>query len=157
MSDKPIIGRVELISFPGIGLIDVPAKVDTGADLSSVWATNIVESDKGLEFILFDETSPYFTGQRIQLLPGEYSITRISSSFGQKELRYRIKLPIKIAGKRIRATFTLADRKDKLYPILIGRRMISKKFYVDVSSGTPLREQEKARSVKLKQELNEIN
>lgn len=153
MTDKAIIGRVENVSFPKLGLFDVPAKVDTGADLSSIWATEITETDKGLSFVLFGKSSPFYTGTSIAFAPSEYTITRISSSFGHKELRYRIKLPVRIANKTIRATFTLADRKDKLYPILIGRRMISQKFYVDVASGSPLIDQERTRAQKLKQDL----
>ena len=156
MLDKPIIGRVENVSFPTLDVFDVPAKIDTGADLSSIWATNITESDTGLSFELFGPASPFYNGKTISIPKDQYTMTRVSSSFGHKEYRYRIKLPIKVAGKRIRATFTLSDRKDKLYPILIGRRMISSKFYVDVASGTPLKEAERARSIKLKQELEEL-
>jgi len=156
MLDKPIIGRAETVSFPKLELFDVPAKIDTGADLSSIWATDIAESSEGLSFVLFGKDSPFYSGKSMNFPRGHYTITRVSSSFGHKEYRYRVKLPIKIAGKRIRATFTLSDRKDKLYPILIGRRMISNKFYVDVSSGSPLKEQEKARSKKLKEELQKL-
>lgn len=156
MLDKAIIGRVENVSFPTVGVFDVPAKIDTGADLSSIWATNISESSDGLLFELFGESSPFYSGKKLLIPNGAYTITRVSSSFGHKEYRYRVKLPIKIAGKRIRATFTLSDRSEKLYPILIGRRMISSKFYVDVSSGTPLKDAELARAKKLKEELQEL-
>jgi len=156
MLDKPVIGRVENVSFPKLDLFEVPAKIDTGADLSSIWATDITESGEGLSFSLFGEASPFYSGEKMVFPAGHYTITRVSISFGHKEYRYRVKLPITIAGKRIRATFTLSDRKDKLYPILIGRRMISNKFYVDVSSGSPLKEQERARAKKLKQELQEL-
>jgi hypothetical protein len=155
MLSKTIIGRVENVAFPSFGLFNVPAKIDTGADLSSIWATNIVENEAGLQFTLFGKGSPYYTGEVIVFARGDYTITRVSSSFGNKEYRFRVKLPITMAGKRIRATFTLADRKDKLYPILIGRRMISHKFYVDVASGSPLKAEEKQRAQKLKKELKE--
>ena len=36
-----IIGPVELISFTEEGINEVPARVDTGAIYSSVWASNI--------------------------------------------------------------------------------------------------------------------
>ena len=156
MNDKTIIGRVEQVSFPIIGIKDIPAKIDTGADLSSIWATNIRETKNGLSFVLFGDDSTFYTGKIFRLSPGEYTITRISNSFGHKEYRYRVKLTLKIAKKKINATFTLSDRKDKLYPVLIGRRTINNKFYVDVASGSPLRDQELERSKRLSQELQKL-
>jgi glutathione synthase/RimK-type ligase-like ATP-grasp enzyme len=44
-----------------------------------------------------------------------------------------VTLPIKIAGKRFRVHFTLADRSRSNFPILLGKRFLNKKFLVDVS------------------------
>jgi hypothetical protein len=48
-------------------------------------------------------------------------------------MRYRIEMPIKVAGKTVRAGFYLSDRSANDFPILLGRRTIKKKFLVDVS------------------------
>jgi len=60
-----IIGSKELVDFPELGFVRVPAKIDTGADSSSIWASDITEQDGKLEFYLFDEQSPYYTGQKV--------------------------------------------------------------------------------------------
>ena len=59
-----IIGSSERITIAGIE--NVPAKIDTGADSSSVWASHIrVTRDGILKFRLFDEGSPYYTGRTL--------------------------------------------------------------------------------------------
>lgn len=147
------IGRAEKVSI--LDYLDKPivAKVDTGADLSSIWASNIHEEAGTLTFCLFGPESTAYTGEVVRLASGDYSITRVANSFGQRELRYTVKLRIKLAGRVVLATFTLADRSKKTYPILLGRRLLQGKFVVDVSKGHPLRQEERAAREKLRIEL----
>ncbi len=145
IEQKTIIGRAERIVLPDHGNHSIPAKVDSGADVSSIWASAIHELDGCLEFVLFDEGSEYYTGKVIRLPAECYRLTRIASSFGHREYRFVVKLRIQVAGRRFNATFTLADRSKKTYPILIGRRLLKNKFLVDVSKGTPLVAEEKAK------------
>jgi hypothetical protein len=153
MKDLKIIGRVEKISFPEIGIKGVHAKVDTGADLSSIWATAIKEENNVLSFKLFGPKSVHYTGKEIQVPKAHYLRTRIANSFGHKELRYVVKLQIKLGDRLIVGTFTLSDRSRKTYPILIGRKLLNKKFLVDVSQGSPLKAVEKRKKERMKEEL----
>ena len=131
MTDKDIIGREVAVDFSD-EIKGVPAKVDTGADGSAVWASDIfVDKDHVLHFKLFDEGSPYYTG--IEHTTKEYSIVKTKSSSGDKMLKYQVKLSITIEGRKICAKFGLSDRSTHNYPILIGRRTINGKFIVDVS------------------------
>jgi hypothetical protein len=86
----------------------------------------------------------------------DVDLTRIANSFGHRELRYKIKIPIIVKGRRINATFTLTDRSTKLYPVLIGRSLLKNKFLVDVSRGTPLHEEENERLKRLRKEMRRI-
>ena len=129
-SQLPIIGSTALISVSGIKKI--PAKIDTGADSSSIWASNIViNSDNQLEFSLFAPESPFYTGERI--LADDYQVQRVRNSTGDVHIRYRVVLPAVIKGKRMRINFTLADRSRNNFPILLGRHSLNHKFLVDVS------------------------
>ena len=56
----------------------------------------------------------------------------IRNSTGQEEMRFCIKMPIILAGKKIFASFSLSDRSSNSYPILIGRNVINRKFIVNV-------------------------
>lgn len=153
MKDATTIGRAEYIRFPDFGNKRIPAKVDTGADVSSVWATAIHEADGQLKFMLFGPGCPYYTGEVITLPAEEYSVTRIANSFGDKEMRYVVKLRIRVKGRIVKASFSLSDRSSKTYPILLGRRLLQGKFMVDVAAGRPLRRMEKEKKAKMRLEL----
>ncbi|MDL2362964.1 MAG: RimK/LysX family protein [Patescibacteria group bacterium] len=148
-----IIGRAERIDFLDDSARGIPAKIDTGADLSSVWATNIIENMDGLSFTLFAPKNEYYTGTVISLPHGKFKRTRIANSFGEKEMRYVVVLRVLVKGRRIKSTFSLANRSSKIYPVLLGRRLLNRKFLVDVSTGQPLIDAEQKKHAKLQVEL----
>lgn len=126
----PVIGATEYIDVAGRK--NVPAKIDTGADSSSIWATHIrVTKDGVLHFRLFDEGSPFYNGKTFKRK--DFKVAVIRSSSGHEQIRYRTHLTLKINDKKIRALFNLSDRSRNNYPVLIGRRTITGKFLVDVS------------------------
>lgn len=125
-----LIGSTEYIEVAGIK--NVPAKIDTGADSSSIWASELsVTKDGTLTFCLFNESSPFYTGEKLSRK--DYKVKIVRSSNGDEEIRYRTELPLKLGGRSIRAMFTLADRSKNNFPVLIGRKTLKGKFLVDVS------------------------
>ncbi len=151
-----VIGRSEKVNLSQLPASNVPAKIDTGADWSSIWAHKVVIKNGKLNVTFFGPGSKHYTGKVHTFSPKEYSITRVSNSFGHREIRYKVKLKIVIKGRVINGNFTLANRKTKLYPILIGRSLIKHKFLVDVTKGRPLLAEEKARKEALKEEIIKI-
>jgi hypothetical protein len=130
--NKPqVIGRLETVSFPREGILNVPAKVDTGAYTTSVWASDIVLEDGILSFKLLAPNVEGYTGKVISTK--DFKKVVIHNSFGHSEKRFRVEMTLEIAGRRIRTKVNLANRSLKAYPILIGRRSINGKFMVDVS------------------------
>jgi hypothetical protein len=129
-----IIGHSEVIDLIDYDTLNVPSRIDTGADSSSIWASNVTETKNGLTYTLFDRKSPLYAGTVITI-PKNYKRVWIINSFGQKELRYKVKLRIRVKGKIIKATFTLSDRSNNTFPVLLGRRLLRNKFIVDVSQG----------------------
>jgi len=127
---RPVIGPSVYISVAHRE--DVPAKIDTGAEASAIWASNI-RMDKGgtLKFSLFGPTSPFYNGKVIKRK--DYRVTVVRSAMGQEQLRYRVHLPIKINGRKINVLFSLSNRSRNSFPVLIGRRTLQGKFVVDVS------------------------
>jgi len=125
------IGPLTLVDLPELGILQVPAKVDTGADSSSIWATNIKEKNKKLSFVLFDSSSPFYTGKVIET--GSYRLRSIKNSFGKSEFRYKVALKMRIEDRKINMYFTLSNRENNKYPVLIGRKSLRNKFLVDVS------------------------
>lgn len=147
-----IIGSTEYIKVAGID--QVPAKIDTGADSSSIWASHIdMKEDGTLFFTLFDQKSPLYTGELISV--DVYTARVVRSSHGDEQIRYRVELPISINGKTFTTTFTLANRSRNSFPVLIGRRTLMEgRFLVDVSKANVERKKI-THSVKLSKELKE--
>ncbi len=156
MNEMTIIGRAERVALPDLEIRNVPAKVDTGADLSSIWVSQADMKSDGLHCVFFAEGSPYYSGKVHIFKKSQVEVTRVSNSFGDKEIRYRVKLRLKVKGRLIHGSFTLADRSSKLYPILIGSRLLRGKFLVDVRKGNPLKQEEKKRRQRLIEDLEDM-
>lgn len=125
-----IIGNNALIKVADID--QVPAKIDTGADSSSIWASDInLNSKNQLECCFFAPESPLYTGEKMVF--DEYSVRRVRSSNGAVSVRFLVTIPTVIEGHKIRIKYTLSDRSDNCFPVLIGRKAIQNKFLVDVS------------------------
>ena len=149
-AQKTIIGRNVKVDF-GRRAADVPAKVDTGADSSSVWASNIRVDKAGiLKFSLFGKGSPYYNGKVFRRT--DYSVAAVKSASGHETIKYRTHFTITVAGKKIRALFGLSDRAMHNFPVLIGRRTLSGKFLVDVSTDE-VKSPKKIRTIRLNKEL----
>ena len=125
-----IIGSTEYVDVAGTK--NVPVKIDTGADSSSIWASHIRVTREGiLRFRLFDEGSPFYTGKAFSRK--DFKAAVIRSASGHEQIRYRTHLKVMLGGRKIRVLFSLSDRSNNNFPILIGRRTIAHKFVVDVS------------------------
>lgn len=133
MSEKKIIGNTEYAWLVEAGVKKVPARIDTGARTSSIWASDIHETDEGLSYYLFAPQSSFFTPERI--VKKHYTKVAVASSNGHVQVRYRIPMTIQIRGRRIKTHCTLADRSTQAFPLLLGRNTLRGKFVVDVQRG----------------------
>ena len=126
-----IIGRSDRVDLPELGLLDIHAKIDTGAYTSSLHCSHVSVIDGKLEFVLLDDEHPEFTGMKFSV--EEFTQREIKNSFGVSELRYIIFTDIVIFGEVIHAAFSLSDRDNLKFPILLGRTILRKRFLVDVA------------------------
>ncbi|MFN5182016.1 MAG: ATP-dependent zinc protease [Bacteroidota bacterium] len=126
-----IIGRYESVRFCSLSNEWIQAKIDTGAYTSSLHCLNIheqvLEGKNKLCFSIFSDNPV----QRNYCFE-HFSKKKIKSSTGEIEERYVIKTLIEIAGRKIMSTISLADRGSMKFPVLIGRKLLKKKFLVDV-------------------------
>lgn len=129
-TDHQIIGAVSTIDLPELGFISIPARIDTGARTSAIWASEVNENDGILNFKLFDKQSEFYLNKIIKV--NNYDRRLVTNSTGHKEERYTVKLLIELEGRIIRGTFTLANRSAQTYPVLIGRNILRGKFIVNV-------------------------
>lgn len=129
-----IIGRSEPITFVGYEqLAAIPAKVDTGAYRSAIHAENIHLDDAGrLHFTLF-AGHPTCADCATEIVTNKFSKASISNSFGDTEERYEVTMKVKIGPKIFNGSFSLANRAKKIYPILLGRKLLNGRFLVDTA------------------------
>lgn len=133
---KRIIGRRDKVDLPLLALYDIDAKIDTGAYTSAIHCHNIEVSQgagsmKLVKFNLLDPSHPAYN-EREFILP-VYAQRRVKNSFGQHEERIIIKTDILIFGMTFDAEFSLTDRSEMRYPLLLGRKLIQNRFVVDVA------------------------
>ena len=142
--DKKIIGRRELVDFPLLELYQIEAKVDTGAYTSAIHCSDIEEvcladGRRLIRFQLLDPRHPAYDHQVFEF--GQYSLRDVKSSFGDVQARYVIRTQIRLFEEVIEAEFSLSDRSDLKYPVLIGRALLQHHFVVDVSKKNVARKQ----------------
>lgn len=126
-----ILGRSDRVDLPKLGLANLHAKVDTGAYTCCLHCSKAEVIDGKLEFVLLDEEHPEFTGMKFVFK--KFVQREIRNSFGESELRYIIKTSIKIFDRRIRAEFSLSNRGNLKFPVLLGRKILRNRFLIDVT------------------------
>ncbi|TXK49006.1 ATP-dependent zinc protease [Pontibacter qinzhouensis] len=134
--EKKIIGRRERVSFPELDLAEIEAKIDTGAYTSAIHCSDIheevlVDGTKVISLDLLDPSHPQYNHRRLTFK--HYAFRDIKSSNGEVQQRYVIRTRIKFFDEEIEAEFSLSDRSDMKYPVLIGRTLLRGRFIVDVS------------------------
>lgn len=127
--EKIVIGRFDKADFPSLHLDDIAVKIDTGAYTSSIHCDNIVEDDDGIHCTFLDDEHPNYNGKRFTF--PEYDIVFVRSSNGVIQKRYQVQSKIKIFGKVFKISLSLSDRQEMRYPVLLGRKFLTKKFIVD--------------------------
>jgi hypothetical protein len=150
ISALPCVGRRERVSFPRFGLFDLQAKIDTGAYGTALHCHDIglklINGKQRLCFKLLDPSHSDYT-EREQVVR-TFSRKRIKNSFGDWEERFVISTIIVIGNRRIRTRVSLTDRAGMKHPVLIGRRLLKNKFWVDVAGenllGSPVGPEPKA-------------
>jgi ribosomal protein S6--L-glutamate ligase len=131
--EKKTVGRFEKIDLPDLELFNLDAKIDTGADTSSLHCSciEVNETTKTVRFNLLDETHPDYDKKNIEMPVKR--MKWVKSSNGQKEYRVYIQTKIVILDTTYNIELSLADRSKMSSPMLIGRRFLHNRFLVDVS------------------------
>jgi hypothetical protein len=145
--EKIIIGRSDKIDLHDFAIHNISAKLDTGAYTSSIHCVDPKVSGvkkKILAFGIVDPGNAEVSDKRFHTQ--EFSEKIIRNSFGHIEKRYVIKTHILIFNQRIETEFSLSDRSEMKHPVLLGRKLLRKKFIVDVSKFNLSYKQKKRKS-----------
>jgi len=125
-----ILGRYDRVDLPELGLVNIHAKIDTGAYTCSLHCHKAEVVEGNLEFILLDQEHPEFTGMKFVF--SKFEKRDIRNSFGEVEKRFVIVTSITIFEEVITTEFSLCNRGSLKFPILIGRKILRDRFLIDV-------------------------
>ncbi len=128
---KKVIGRIDKGDFPLLDLFDIDIKIDTGAYTSSIHCHKVIVIEDELVCVFYDKDHPHYNGKEIRFKT--FSTAKVKSSNGVVQKRYKVKTTIILFNKKYSISLTLSTRDDMKYPILIGRKFLTKKFVVDVT------------------------
>jgi hypothetical protein len=133
MKNYQTIGWREWVSLPELGLLEVKAKVDTGARTSALHAFALRPfKENGRDRISFDIHPLQRNNKTILTCVADIIDLRwVSDSGGHREERYVIKTPVQIGNKIMPIEITLTERDTMLFRMLLGRSAIRNHFWVN--------------------------
>ncbi|KOH46600.1 ATP-dependent zinc protease family protein [Sunxiuqinia dokdonensis] len=130
-----IIGREDLADFPQLQLEGIEVKTDSGAFTSSFHCHNIeiirLDGQEKLKCLFLDPQHEKYHDK--EFIFDTFSQKKVKSSNGQLEERFSISTEIKLFGQIFPIELTLTERGAMKFPVLLGRKFLSKRFVVDSS------------------------
>jgi len=115
----------------------IKAKLDTGAKTSSIYATDIKPFKKdGKRWASFTLRLKDSKGNvhKLDLEKPRSRKANIKNHNGKHDKRYVVELDICFNGRQYSTEFTLADRKEYIYGVLLGREFLKKTAIVDANN-----------------------
>lgn len=134
LKGKLIVGEVERIYLADPEQV-YTARIDSGAETSSIDARNITRFERdGRNWVRFDV--PVSGTDELVTLEKEVSrrVKVIQASADDPERRIVVELQFAIGDHQQVAEFTLTDRNDLSYEVLIGRNVLRDVMLIDVGS-----------------------
>lgn len=128
-----LVGWREWVSLPNLGVERVKVKVDTGARTSAVHASDVEVFDRdGQEWVRF-QLQPLQDNQHLRVACEEpvAEWRTIRDSGGHEERRIIIVTDIQVDDEVWPIELSLTDREHMGFRMLLGRRAIRNRFYVD--------------------------
>ncbi|WP_018275504.1 ATP-dependent zinc protease [Teredinibacter turnerae] len=134
--NKLIIGNLETIHLPDLGIRDLQVRIDTGAQSSSLHVDNLKRIQRsGRPWVCFDlHPDLYNTDDIVRCESPVHDIRRIKSSNGESQQRYVIRTTIDLGGQTWPIDITLSNRSDMTYLMLLGREGMGNRVLVDPSA-----------------------
>nr|WP_136252501.1 RimK/LysX family protein [Ningiella ruwaisensis] len=134
IDNKTLVGAVESIDLPVLGLTNINTRIDTGAQTSALHVDHIVvhEDKKHLSF----EFHPDFhdIDKTIRCKAEIHARRWVKSSNGERERRYVIKTQAVMNAIEWDIELTLTDRSTMTHLMLLGREALAGQFVVDPGS-----------------------
>lgn len=129
--EKMVIGRRDVIDLPEYRIVNISAKVDTGAYTSAIHAEDVTVVNGTPSKLSFRIIGANDKDCFIETT--DFTERLIKNSFGQIEKRFVVKTKVLVFNKTFETEFSLSDRSGMRYPVLLGRKFLKNLFVVDVA------------------------
>ncbi|MDV7186531.1 RimK/LysX family protein [Lutibacter sp. TH_r2] len=128
---KKLLGRTDILDFPELELFGIDIKVDTGAYTSSFHCHHIELENNILKCQFLDPKHEKYHDKFFEF--NEFVQKNVKSSNGITEERFIIKTNIIIFNEIHTIELSLTERGSMTFPVLLGRKFLSKKFIIDTA------------------------
>jgi hypothetical protein len=121
------------VALPELGIKEIKAKVDTGADNASLHAFDLERfEDDGTSMVRFT-IHPHQRKRKpsIDCVAEIVGERKVKNPGGRSEVRPVIRTTLVVAGKELDALVNLTTRDEMTFRMLLGRRTIRRSFIVD--------------------------
>ena len=135
--EKIRIGWRERVDLPDWEILDLDAKMDTGARTCSLDVEEIEELPGGriAFYVVLDRASP----QNIRVVSQVTKRGQVRSSSGESSARYFVKTILRIGEVEKEVEVSLLERAKMNYRMLVGRSALRGDFLVDAGRTNLLR------------------
>lgn len=130
---RKTIGWREWVALPDLGVREIKAKVDTGADNSSLHAFNLTRfEDGGRQMVRFEvHTRKRKRKPSVECVAEVVGERMVKNPGGRAERRPVIRTRLVVAGQEFEALVNLTTRDEMTFRMLLGRRTLRNEFLVD--------------------------
>lgn len=127
--EKEVVGWLEKVRLFPVNIV-VHAKLDSGADYSSLNASHIEEFEKnGKPWVRFDVSNRF--GEKATIEREVSRIAMVKKHFGKPQKRPVVRLGICVGTKYMAADVNLVDRANFENQMLIGRSFLAGNVIID--------------------------
>ena len=128
---QTILGWREWLSLPKLGIAAIQAKIDSGARSSALHVESYETYEKnGVEYVRF--TVRTGRGDETRTCRARVVDRRpVTDSGGHVTERVFIRTALEIAGHSHRIEINLTNRRNMLFPMLLGRTAMARRYLVD--------------------------
>ncbi len=132
--ERITIGRKDRIDLPELLFENLLVKIDSGAYSCSIHCSSIeldLTDEPCINVIFLDPEHPKYNGVEHRFY--NFKQKNVKSSTGEAQLRYFIQLKIKLFDNVFITDFSLTTRNNMRHPILLGRKILNRKFIIDTA------------------------
>ena len=127
-----ILGWRERVALPQFGIASIKAKLDSGARSSALHVESLETVSRAdttwLRFVLrIGRRHPRWVPCEARACDRR----AVTDSSGRTDDRWFIETEVALAHLRFRAEISLTDRREMLFPMLLGRTALATRFVID--------------------------